>query len=150
MAELKIAETQARDVQIGQPASVDTHNGVIAGKGQARRSRSAERHRHRGREADRRTAPRGATRPERRRHDRSGKTATTCSTSAVRHSGQENSTISMFKLDPSGKGRGARASEDRARIGEFDPDAEGLQEGDTVILVRHVALGQHGSAVGLT
>ena len=31
MAELKIAETQARDVQIGEPASVDTHNGLIAG-----------------------------------------------------------------------------------------------------------------------
>ena len=31
MAELKIAETQARDVQIGQPAAVDTHNGVVAG-----------------------------------------------------------------------------------------------------------------------
>ena len=31
MAELKIAETQARDVQIGEPASVDTHNGVIPG-----------------------------------------------------------------------------------------------------------------------
>jgi len=31
MAELKVAETQARDVQIGEPASVDTHNGTIAG-----------------------------------------------------------------------------------------------------------------------
>jgi HlyD family secretion protein len=31
MAELKVAETQARDVQIGEPAAVDTHNGVIAG-----------------------------------------------------------------------------------------------------------------------
>jgi len=31
MAELKVAETQARDVQIGEPASVDTHNGVISG-----------------------------------------------------------------------------------------------------------------------
>jgi HlyD family secretion protein len=31
MAELKIAETQARDVQIGEPASVDTHNGLISG-----------------------------------------------------------------------------------------------------------------------
>jgi HlyD family secretion protein len=30
-AELKIPETQARDVQIGQPASVDTHNGVLDG-----------------------------------------------------------------------------------------------------------------------
>ena len=31
MAELKVAETQARDVQIGEPAAVDTHNGVISG-----------------------------------------------------------------------------------------------------------------------
>src|SRR5213079_204400 len=31
IAELKIAETQARDVQIGQPATVDTHNGTVAG-----------------------------------------------------------------------------------------------------------------------
>lgn len=31
MATLKVAETQARDVQIGQPALVDTHNGTVAG-----------------------------------------------------------------------------------------------------------------------
>jgi HlyD family secretion protein len=31
IAELKIAETQARDVQIGQPAMVDTHNGTVEG-----------------------------------------------------------------------------------------------------------------------
>ncbi len=31
-ASLKIAETQARDIQIGQPAEVDTHNGVVAGR----------------------------------------------------------------------------------------------------------------------
>ena len=31
-AELKIPETQAKDVQIGQPAEIDTHNGVIQGK----------------------------------------------------------------------------------------------------------------------
>jgi len=30
-AELKIAETQAKDVQIGQAASIDTHNGIISG-----------------------------------------------------------------------------------------------------------------------
>ena len=30
-AQLKIAETQARDIQLGQPASVDTHNGVADG-----------------------------------------------------------------------------------------------------------------------
>ncbi len=31
-ASLKIAETQARDIQIDQPAEIDTHNGVIDGK----------------------------------------------------------------------------------------------------------------------
>jgi HlyD family secretion protein len=30
-AQLKIAETQAKDVQIGQKASIDTHNGIISG-----------------------------------------------------------------------------------------------------------------------
>jgi HlyD family secretion protein len=30
-AELKVAETQAKDIQLGQPASVDTHNGIIPG-----------------------------------------------------------------------------------------------------------------------
>ena len=30
-AALKIPETQARDIQIGQPAEIDTHNGIIAG-----------------------------------------------------------------------------------------------------------------------
>jgi HlyD family secretion protein len=30
-AELKIAETQARDVEVGQPAEIDTRNGIIAG-----------------------------------------------------------------------------------------------------------------------
>jgi HlyD family secretion protein len=31
-AQLKIAETQAKDVQIGQPASIDTRNGVVEGR----------------------------------------------------------------------------------------------------------------------
>jgi len=31
MAEIKIPETQARDVQIGEPSSIDTHNGTVAG-----------------------------------------------------------------------------------------------------------------------
>jgi HlyD family secretion protein len=30
-AQLKIAETQARDIQLGQPASIDTHNGIAEG-----------------------------------------------------------------------------------------------------------------------
>jgi HlyD family secretion protein len=31
IAELKVAETQARDIQIGLPAVIDTHNGTVAG-----------------------------------------------------------------------------------------------------------------------
>ncbi len=31
-AELRIAETQAKDIQIGQPASIDTRNGIIPGR----------------------------------------------------------------------------------------------------------------------
>jgi HlyD family secretion protein len=31
-AEVKIAETQAKDVQLGQPAAIDTHNGIIPGR----------------------------------------------------------------------------------------------------------------------
>ncbi len=31
-AELKIPETQAKDITLGQPASIDTHNGVIQGR----------------------------------------------------------------------------------------------------------------------
>ncbi|MFY9549706.1 MAG: HlyD family efflux transporter periplasmic adaptor subunit [Thermoanaerobaculia bacterium] len=31
-AQLKIAETQAKDIQIGQPASIDTRNGIVAGR----------------------------------------------------------------------------------------------------------------------
>jgi len=30
-AALQIAETQAHDIQLGQPASIDTHNGIVAG-----------------------------------------------------------------------------------------------------------------------
>jgi len=31
-AELKISETQAKDIQLGQPVSIDTRNGIIAGR----------------------------------------------------------------------------------------------------------------------
>jgi len=31
-AELKIAETQAKDIEVGQPAEIDTRNGIIAGR----------------------------------------------------------------------------------------------------------------------
>ena len=47
--------------------------------------------------------------------------------------GQENSTISLFKLTRTATSH-ARAGEGRPGFGEFDPGIEGLNEGDTVIL----------------
>ena len=45
-AEIKIAETQAKDIQIGQKAEIDTRNGVVRGPRRAHRSVGAERHAH--------------------------------------------------------------------------------------------------------
>ena len=52
-AELRIPETQARDVEIGQPAVVDTRNGEVRGPRGAHRPRRPERHRARGRRVHR-------------------------------------------------------------------------------------------------
>jgi HlyD family secretion protein len=133
MAELKVAETQARDVQIGEPASVDTHNGVIAGavmrvdpavqngtvtvdvkltgelpKG-ARPDLSVDGTIDLERMADVLYVGRPAF-------------------------GQENSTISLFKLDAEGKG----AARVPVKVGRASVNSiqllEGLHEGDTVIL----------------
>ena len=133
IAELKVAETQARDVQIGQPAQVDTHNGVVAGT--VMRVDPAVQNgtvtvdvKLTG------ELPKGA-RPDLsvdgtidlERLDNVlyvGRPAF----------GQESSTISLFKLDPDGKGavrvpvKVGRASVNSIQI------LEGLHEGDTVIL----------------
>jgi HlyD family secretion protein len=133
IAQLKIAETQARDVQIGQPASIDTHNGIAQGK--VSRIDPA---------VQNGTVTVDATLigdlPKGARPDLSvdgtidlerlddvlyvGRPAF----------GQENSTISLFKLDPDAKGavrvpvKVGRASVNSIQI------LEGLHEGDTVIL----------------
>ena len=133
MATLKVAETQARDVQIGEPASVDTHNGVIAGT--VMRVDPAVQNgtvtvdvKLTG------ELPKGA-RPDLsvdgtidlERLDNVlyvGRPAF----------GQENSTISLFKL--SGDGQGALrvpVKVGRASVNSIQV-MEGLNEGDTVIL----------------
>lgn len=133
IAELKVAETQARDVQIGQPAAVDTHNGVASGT--VMRVDPAVQNgtvtvdvKLTG------ELPKGA-RPDlsvdgtidlERMDDvlYVGRPAT----------GQENSTISLFKLDSDGKGavrvpvKVGRASVNSIQV------LEGLHEGDNVIL----------------
>jgi len=133
IAELKVAETQARDVQIGQPAVVDTHNGTV--DGEVMRVDPAVQNgtvtvdvKLTG------ELPKGA-RPDLsvdgtidlERLDNVlyvGRPAF----------GQENSTISLFKLDPDGKG-GVRVP---VKVGRASVNSiqvlEGLHEGDTVIL----------------
>ena len=111
MAELKIPETQARDVQIGEPASVDTHNGVIAGEV----SRVDPAVQNGTVTVDVKLTgelPKGA------RPDLS--VDGTIDLEQLENVlyvgrpafGQESSTISMFKLDPTGNGAVARAGED--------------------------------------
>jgi RND family efflux transporter MFP subunit len=133
MAELKIPETQARDVQIGEPASIDTHNGVIAGEV----SRVDPAVQNGTVTVDVKLTgelPKGA------RPDLS--VDGTIDLERLENVlyvgrpafGQESSTISMFKLDPTGNGatrvqvKTGRASVNQIQIGS------GLKEGDTVIL----------------
>lgn len=132
-ASLKIAETQARDIQIGQPSEIDTHNGVIEGKvmridpavvnGTVTVDVELEG-----------TLPQGA------RPDLSVDGTIDLDRMAnVLYVGRpafgnENSTISLFKLSPDGK----TAVRVPVKVGKASVNAiqvlEGLQSGDTVIL----------------
>jgi len=133
MAELKIPETQARDVQIGEPASIDTHNGIIAGEV----SRVDPAVQNGTVTVDVKLTgelPKGA------RPDLS--VDGTIDLEKMENVlyvgrpafGQENSTISMFKLDPSGNGASrVQVKTGRASVNLIEIDS-GLKEGDTVIL----------------
>jgi HlyD family secretion protein len=133
MAELKIPETQARDVQIGEPASVDTHNGVITGEV----SRVDPAVQNGTVTVDVKLTgelPKGA------RPDLS--VDGTIDLEKLENVlyvgrpafGQENSTISMFKLDPTGSGAArVQVKTGRASVNLIQIDS-GLKEGDTVIL----------------
>jgi len=133
IAELKIAETQARDVQIGEPATVDTHNGVVTGTvmrvdpGVQNGTVTVDVN-------ITGDLPKGA------RPDLSvDGTIDLEKLDNVLYVGrpafgQESSTISLFKLDADGKGavrvpvKVGRASVNSIQV------IEGLQQGDTVIL----------------
>jgi RND family efflux transporter MFP subunit len=133
MAALKIAETQARDVQFGEPASIDTHNGVISGT--VMRVDPAVQNGTVTVDVKLTSdLPRGA-RPDLsvdgtidlERLDNVlyvGRPAF----------GQENSTISLFRLDTDGK----EAARVPIKVGRESVNSiqifEGLHEGDTVIL----------------
>jgi RND family efflux transporter MFP subunit len=132
-AALQIAETQAHDIQLGQPASVDTHNGVVPGHV----SRIDPTVLNGTRTVDVQLdgpLPPGAvpnlsvdgTIDLERMTDvlRVGRPAL----------GNENSTLSLFKVDPDGKDAiRVPVKVGRASVNEIQV-LEGLKEGDTVIL----------------
>ena len=132
-ASLKIAETQARDIQIGQPSEVDTHNGIIPGKvsridpgvlnGTVTVDVELEG-----------ALPQGA-RPDLSVDGVIDLDRLTDVLSVGRPAfGNENSTISLFKLSPDGK----TAVRVPVKVGRASVNSiqilEGLQAGDTVIL----------------
>jgi len=132
-AALQIAETQARDIQIGQPASIDTHNGVIPGH-VARIDPSVLNGTVTVDVALDGPLPPGA-RPALSVDGTIDLERLTDVLYVGRPAlGNENSTLSLFKLDPDGKG----ATRVAVKVGRASVNAiqviEGLKEGDTVIL----------------
>jgi HlyD family secretion protein len=133
MAELKIPETQARDVQIGEPASIDTHNGIIAGT-VSRVDPAVQNGTVTVDVSLTGELPKGA------RPDLS--VDGTIDLEKLENVlyvgrpafGQENSTISMFVLDREGNGASrTQVKTGRASVNLIQIDT-GLKEGDTVIL----------------
>ena len=133
IAALKISETQARDVQIGETASIDTHNGAVAGT--VMRVDPAVQNGTVTVDVKITSAlPKGA------RPDLSvDGTIDLEKLDNILYVGtpafaQENSTVKLFKLEPDGKSavrvpvKLGRASVNTVQV------MEGLKEGDTVIL----------------
>jgi len=132
-ASLKIAETQARDIQLGQPASIDTHNGIISGTVQ--RIDPAVQNGTVTVDVELiGSLPLGA-RPDLSVDgtidlERLGNVVFVGRPAF----GNENSTISLFKLEPDGKSATrVPVKVGRASVNEIQV-IEGLHEGDTVIL----------------
>ena len=132
-AALQIAETQARDIQIGQPASIDTHNGIIPGH-VIRIDPSVLNGTVTVDVALDGPLPPGA-RPALSVDGTIDLERMTDVLYVGRPAlGNENSTLSLFKIDPDGKG----ATRVPVKVGRASVNSiqvlEGLKEGDTVIL----------------
>jgi RND family efflux transporter MFP subunit len=132
-AALQIAETQARDIQIGQPASIDTHNGIIPGH-VSRIDPSVLNGTVTVDVALDGPLPAGA-RPDLSVEGTIDLARLTNILYVGRPAlGNENSTLSLFKIDSDGKG----AVRVPVKVGRASVNAiqvlEGLKEGDEVIL----------------
>jgi HlyD family secretion protein len=132
-AALQIAETQARDIQIGQPATVDTHNGVIPGHVTRIDPSVVNGTRTVDVTLDG-PLPAGAV-PQLSVDGTIDLERLTDVLYVGRPAlGNENSTLSLFKLDADGKGATrVPVKVGRASVNDIQV-IEGLKEGDTVIL----------------
>jgi HlyD family secretion protein len=133
MAEIKIAETQARDIQVGQSAEIDTRNGIIPGR--VRRIDPSVQNGTRTVDVSLEgELPRGAV-PD----------LSVDGTIVLERLenvlyvgrpafGQDQSVVQLFKRDPDGSG----ASRVQVKLGKSSVNTveilEGLSVGDTVIL----------------
>jgi HlyD family secretion protein len=131
-AELRIAETQARDLTIGQIAAVDTRNGIIPGKviridpaaqnGTVTVDVALEGELPRGARPD--LSVDGTIELERLENVLFvGRPAF----------GQEQSTVGLFKLDATGEATRAQVQLGRSSVNTIEV-LSGLQEGDQVVL----------------
>jgi len=132
-AELKITETQAKDIQLGQPVSIDTRNGVVPGRviridphvdnGTRTVDASLQGDLPKGAVAD--LSVDGTIELERLDN--------ILYIGRPVH-GQENSTVGLFKIDPDGSG----AARVQVKLGRSSVTTievlDGLKEGDRVIL----------------
>jgi HlyD family secretion protein len=132
-AELKIPETQAKDIVIGQSAEIDTHNGVV--KGTVSRIDPAVQNGTVTVDVKLDEPPPKGARPDLSVDG----TITLERLDNVLYVGrpafgQEKSTVSMFKMDPDGKS----ATRTRVELGRSSVNTieivRGLKEGDQVIL----------------
>jgi len=148
-AALQIAETQARDIQLGQPASIDTHNGVIPGHVTRIDPTVVNGTRTVDVELDGPLPP-GAV-PQLSVDGTIDLERMTNVLHVGRPSpGNENTTLSLFRLDADGK----TATRVPVKVGRASVESiqviEGLKQGDVVILsdmsryenVEHIRLDQ--------
>jgi|ERR1041384_4180579 HlyD family secretion protein len=132
-AELKVSETQAKDIQIGQKVSIDTRNGIVLGKviridphvdnGTRTIDASLEGDLPKGAVAD--MSVDGTIELARLEN--------ILYIGRPVH-GQENSTVGLFKIDPDGNGAGrVQVKLGRTSVTTIEV-IDGLKEGDRVIL----------------
>ena len=131
-AELRIAETQTKDIRIGQPAEVDTRNGVV--KGHVSRIDPASQGGTVGVDVIMDGPLPPGARPD-LSVDGTIRLDEMANVVMVGRPafGQENSTVGIFKLMPNGEAQRVNVKLGRASVNQIQV-VDGLQPGDQVIL----------------